>query len=189
VLSEATVREPFAGPGEPSAAAVMVGPAEDGGRTEMLLPAVITSLEYPAAPKRSLLARNRRPLIIGAIVTVLVLAVTVAVVLAYQRPNTPRAVAEAYFDAAEKGDVKGMQAAVCDADRNTVGTGQGQASDVFNALRGSVRFTVMDVTQQSDARATASVKFTISTSDGSSASNTYNIPLVKEDGEWKVCYA
>jgi hypothetical protein len=185
VLTEATVREPFASPGEPPS--VHVGPTENAGRTEMLLPAVITSVEYPPAPKRSLLGRNRRPLIIGAVATVIVLVATVFIVLAYQRPNDPRSVAEAYFDAAEKGDIKGMQAAVCDAERNSVGADQGQASAIFNPYRGSVRFTVLDVTQQTDVRATVSVKFTVSTADGS-ASSTSSVPLIRENGEWKICY-
>jgi hypothetical protein len=186
VVTEATVREPFAAPGEPPS--IVVGPTEAAARTEMLLPAVITSVEYPDAPKRSVFNRNRRPLIIGAAVAILVLVATFFIVRSYQPPNDPRAVAEAYFDAAERGDIKGMQSVVCDADRNSVGTGQGQAAQVFSALRGSVRFTVMDVTQQSDVHATASVKFTISVPDGTSASSTYNIPLLKEDGQWRICY-
>jgi hypothetical protein len=145
----------------------------------------------PPAGMRALLRRNRMPLILGAIVAAVIITIVIVVVsLQGGGAKTPEEAAKNYFTAAEQGDVKGMQANVCDADQGRLSGPDPVAGTAgFDNLRGAVDFAVIDVKENgSGTRATASVKFTLKVPGGPSATNLFDVPLVMEKGSWKVCY-
>jgi hypothetical protein len=92
--------------------------------------------------------------------------------------DSPQTVAQKYIDAGKQGDSATMLRLTCDKDKASVDTSSPQAQGEGG---GSVDYQLLDVQQTGDT-ATASVKITIA-----GVSTTKAMPLVKENGAWKVC--
>src|SRR5215475_10549855 len=92
--------------------------------------------------------------------------------------DSPQTVAQKYIDAGKQGDSATMLSLTCDKDKASVDTSSPQAQGEGG---GSVDYQILDVQQTGDT-ATASVKITIA-----GVSTTKAMPLVNENGGWKVC--
>jgi hypothetical protein len=127
---------------------------------------------------------NRRPLIIGIVAAAaVIIAVVVAVVLAAGGSSgSPKDVAQAFIDAAKRGDVAAAKDLVCARLADQV-SGTDNPLAKFPA---TVTAEVTDVTEQGDT-ATATVKVNMSGPNGLSLSMPIRLPMVREHGDWKVC--
>ncbi|WP_436496688.1 Rv0361 family membrane protein [Actinokineospora sp. HUAS TT18] len=119
--------------------------------------------------------RNRRMLLAGAVGVVLVAGIVVGSVLFFREdPADPIRTARVFVDAVNVQDATALAGVTCAADKT-------RSDQVF--LAGGFRLTLESVDEEADPPT-----FTILATDVSTGRvdrRTY--PLVKEDGEWRVC--
>ena len=137
--------------------------------------------QYPGAPPTGR-GGGRRGWLIGAIVAALA-ALGVGAFFLFSggsaSASTPRDAAKHLLDAGVKNDLSGAKKYLCAADNR---------SGIINQIGGDSKlegYTIDKVSQSGD-RATVTV--TLRTSDSSSP-QTVPLPVVKEGGDWKVCFS
>jgi len=137
--------------------------------------------QYPGTSASGTGGGGRRGLLIAAIVAV-VAALGVAAFLLFSGDSAtaaaPEDAARALLDAGKTGDVDTAKQFLC-ADDNKLGL----VNDL-NASGHVKSYSIGKVVQQSDTRATVTVTVTTT---GRSAPETTALPVVKEQGKWKVC--
>jgi hypothetical protein len=138
--------------------------------------------QYPGAPPADGGSGGRRGLLIASIVAVLA-ALGVGAFFLFSGSDsasaaTPADAAKALFEAGKTSDVDAAKKVLCQSDL---------AAGVADQLKSSGRITqyqVLGTNQQGANRATVTVRF----SSTQSRSQTLPVPVIKEDGSWKVCY-
>ncbi|MEP7019631.1 MAG: hypothetical protein ABI808_03200 [Pseudonocardiales bacterium] len=120
--------------------------------------------------------------VIFAAIAVLVVALAVGGYFVFSRgsgnsgdSSTPAAAVTKLFNAAKNNDVDAAKKLVCKADLD--------GSETPDAKSGVLSFEVHGTTERNGL---TSVEVTITTKSGSS---TAPVPVVKEDGSWKVCFS
>lgn len=138
--------------------------------------------QYPGTPPTGSGGSGRRGWLIGAIVAALA-ALAVGAFFLFSggsaSASTPRDAAKHLLDAGVRNDLNGATKYLCAADVRT---------GIIHQIGGSSRlksYTINGVSQSGD-RATVTV--TLRTSD-SSTPQTIPLPVVKEGGDWKVCFS
>ena len=138
--------------------------------------------QYPGAPPTGTGGSGRRGWLIGSIIAVLA-ALGVGAFFLFSggsaSASTPRDAAKHLLDAGVRNDLNGASKYLCAADVRT---------GIINQIGGSSRlksYTIDNVSQSGDH---ATVTVTLRTSD-SSTPQTIPLPVVKEGGDWKVCFS
>lgn len=137
--------------------------------------------QYPGGPPADTSGGGRRGWLIGAILAALA-ALGIGAFFLFSggsaSASTPKDAAKHLLDAGVRNDLNGAKKYLCAADNR---------AGIINQIGGNSKlqsYTIDNVTQSGD-RATVTV--TLRTSD-STTPQTVPLPVVKEGGDWKVCF-
>lgn len=137
--------------------------------------------QYPGGPPAGTSGGGHRGLLISAIIAVLA-ALAVGAFFLFSgdgaSASSPKDAAKGLLEAGLKNDLNGAKKFLCAADNRAGMVNQLGAGEKLKTYK------IDDVAQVGDNRATVTVTITTS---GTGAPQILPLPVVKEDGKWKVC--